>query len=46
MTICTRIKSPNLKYANYFYDDSKVLDDKSMPSLPLLIVDDVDNREV
>jgi|SaaInlV_150m_DNA_4_1039716.scaffolds.fasta_scaffold00340_3 group I intron endonuclease len=45
-TIIHRIKSPNPKFANYFYADSKVLDDETMPSLPLLIVDDVDNREV
>ena len=45
-TIIHRIKSPNPKFANYFYADSKVLDDEPTPSLPLLIVDDVDNREV
>ena len=45
-TIYERIKSPNPKYANYFYADSKVLYDEPMPSLPLLIEDDADNREV
>jgi group I intron endonuclease len=45
-TILHRIKSPNPKFANYFYADSKVLDDEPTPSLPLLIVDDIDNREV
>ena len=45
-TILHRIKSPNPKFANYFYADSKVLDDEPMPSLPLLIEDDVDNHEV
>ena len=45
-TIIHRIKSPNPKFANYFYADSKVLDDEPTPSLPLLIVDDIDNREV
>lgn len=45
-TIYERIKSPNPKFANYFYADSKVLYDEPMPSLPLLIEDDADNREV
>ena len=45
-TIIHRIKSPNPKFANYFYADSKVLHDEPTPSLPLLIVDDIDNREV
>lgn len=45
-TIYERIKSPNPKYANYFYADSKVLYDEPMPSLPLLSVHDVDNHEV
>lgn len=45
-TIKSRILSPNPKYANYFYADSKVLYDEPMPSLPLLSVHDVDNHEV
>ena len=45
-TILHRIKSPNPKFANYFYADSKVLDDETMPSLPLLLLGDTDNHEV
>ena len=45
-TILHRIKSPNPKFANYFYADSKVLDDEPTPSLPPLLLDDADNREV
>jgi len=45
-TIYERIKSPNPKFANYFYADSKVLDDETMPSLPLLLLGDTDNHEV
>ena len=43
-TILHRIKSPNPKFSGYKYADTK--SDEVMPSLPLLIVDDVDNREV
>ena len=43
-TIYERIKSPNPKFANYFYADSKVLDDEIMPSLPLLSERDADNH--
>jgi len=46
VNIRNRIKSPNPKFANYFYADSKVLDDEIMPSLPLLSVRDADNHEV
>ena len=45
-TIYERIKSPNPKFANYFYADSKVLDDETMPSLHPLLLDDTDNHEV
>jgi predicted GIY-YIG superfamily endonuclease len=45
-TIYERIKSPNPKFANYFYADSKVLDDEPMPSLHLLLLGDTDNHEV
>jgi group I intron endonuclease len=45
-TILHRIKSPNPKFANYFYVDSKVLDDETMPSLHPLLLDDTDNHEV
>jgi group I intron endonuclease len=41
-----RLKSLDPKFDNYKYVDVKPLDDESTPSLPLLIVDDVDNREV
>lgn len=44
--ISARLKSLDPKFANYKYVDVKPLDDETMPSLPLLIVDDVDNREV
>ena len=45
-TILHRIKSPNPKFANYFYVDSKVLDDETTLPLPLLSERDADNREV
>ena len=43
-TIKSRILSPNPKFSGYKYADTKT--DEVMPSLPLLIVDDIDNREV
>ena len=41
-TILHRIKSPNPKFANYFYVDTN--QDEFMPALPPLSVDDIDNQ--